>query len=103
MNRKKYLAIIAGIVFGVAGLAFAQKDTPATQAAQPAAQSDAGAPLVACACGHMEAGVTACSQAAPPEAAKRKHAVNAKDKETPTYLEGDPSAPQNHVEYGGGG
>lgn len=108
MNRKKYLAIIAGIVFGVSGLAFAQKDTPATLAAQPAAQSvaqsDGSAPMVACACSHMDSGVMACSRATAPDVAKEKHASHAKDKGASTIWDkGDPTAPQNRIEYGGGG
>lgn len=112
MKRKKYLAIVAVIVFGGAGLAFAQKDSRATQAAQPAAQSvaqpaaqsDGSAPMVACACSHMDSGVMACSRATAPDVAKEKHAYHAKDKGASTIWDkGDPTAPQNRIEYGGGG
>lgn len=102
MSCNKYLAFVAAMIFGVAGLAFAQKKDKAPQPAQPVLQADAGSP--ACPCGRGS--VAACHSMAP-EATKNQRAANpdqkVSGKRSSIEQEGDPDAPQNHVEYGGGG
>lgn len=104
MSFNKYLAYVAAMIFGVAGLAFAQEKDEAPQPAQPVLQADAGSPATACPCGRGS--VAACHSMAP-EATKNQRAADSNQKVTgkrsPTEQEGDPDAPQNHVEYGGGG
>lgn len=109
MKRYRFLAVIAGVIFGIGGLAVAQEGYYGQQAAnQPAAQSDSGLRLVACACGHMHGDPSAAMHAyappAAPETSKSEHMKNGqqmKDGGTSSQPEGDPNAPQNHVEYGG--
>lgn len=112
MKRRKYLAVVAALVFGLAGLATAEEGFYGQQvAAQPAAQSDSGAQQVACACGHMHGNLSAqpAATSAPASVvhkdghANKKSEVKANEAGASTQQEGDPSAPQNQIEYGGGG
>lgn len=104
MNPNRCLAIVAVVIFGVAGLAFAQKKDEGPQSAQPVVQADAGTPATACPCGHGS--VAACHAMATPTGKDRRTANSDQKvtgKQRSTEQEGDPDAPQNHVEYGGGG
>ncbi len=90
MKRNGLLAIVAAMVFGLGSLAVAQEGYYGQQAAtsQPAQQSESAHPA-AC-CGHMHGQSPASSS------------VNQQKKGgTTSQSEGDPSAPQNLVEYGG--
>ncbi len=104
MNRHKFLAIVTGLILGVGGLAVAQEGYYGQQAAtQPAQQASSNANLVACACGHMQGDATASMRAFAPSSSKDQVGKNEQpSKDRGASTQGDPSAPQNRVEYGGG-
>jgi uncharacterized protein HemX len=108
MKHSQRLVVIAAMILGIAGFAFAQQAARAQpETRQPALQSDRNAQhtqLMACACSHMEGGVMACNRAVAPGAAKEKHASQSTNKgASATWEKGDPNASQNRVEYGGPG
>lgn len=112
MKASKYLATIAVIIFGVTGLAVAQQlgegyygqqaNPPAVTESQPASPC-----LLAQLHGMNGNTVTtempACCFDAANQKSEQKKTEKGKSITAPTAQEGDPSAPQNHVEYGGGG
>lgn len=107
MKSKKYLAILAVMIFGVAGLAVAQEGYYGQQASKvPAVQSQPAAPIIACACGHNHVGVaTGMPSVIPAPAPADRNDVRTQkqdNKSSGASTEGDPSAPQNQVEFGGG-
>lgn len=106
MNRYKTIAMIGAMLLGLAGLGMAQTEDYAGQqlANSPAAQS---AQMTMCS--HMQSNSIA-TNACPPKGAKE---VSKKQTNPATcgqaaslpsccvQHEGDPNAPQNHVEYRG--
>ncbi len=111
MTRNKYVAVLTVAILGLTGLALAQEGYYGQQpASSPAAQTHSTAQMVACACGHMHGDATAAMRAFapptapnPPKAKVRNNEQPPKERGASTQQEGDPNAPQNHVEYGGGG
>ncbi len=106
MKHSQRLVVIAAMILGITGFAFAQQAAQAQPEARPALQSDRSAQptqLMACACSHMEGGVMACNRAVAPGVAKQKHASHSTNKgASATWEKGDPNASQNRVEYFGG-
>ncbi len=83
MKRSRFLATVAATIFAIGGLAIAQEGYYGQQAAttnQSTQRKDSSPRQVACACGHMHGNAAARDGGA---------------------SQGDPNAPQNHVEYGG--
>lgn len=111
MKRYKFLAALAVVILAIGSLAVAQEGYYGQQATtnQPAQQTETGMRLVACACGHMHSDATAAMRSfalpAAPESSKSehsKHGQKVKDGSSASQSEGDPTAVQNRVEYGGG-
>lgn len=67
MKRYKFLATVAAVILGIAGLAVAQEGYYGQPAVNQSAARRAvsGAPLVACACGHLHGDMPAMHHFAP--------------------------------------
>ncbi len=111
MKRYRFFAAIAVMVLAIGSFAAAQEGYYGQQATtnEPAQQTDSGARLVACACGHMHGDMTAAMRASvPPTASESSKSAHSKPQKhtqdgAASQPEGDPNAVQNQVEYGGGG
>ena len=99
---KKYLASLALVIFVVSGLAIAQNPNPVL--GQGYYGQQAPAPAVA---GSQAAQLHSHTAAATPIMMVRcchvKRVQKEKNVSVPAAREGDPTAAQNQVEYGGGG
>lgn len=108
MNASKYLALVAVIIFGVSGLASAQEGYFGQQATPPPAAAQSK-PVAAClwAALYIGPGTTAGEPVGCLDVAKHKRAQKKAEMEkntgAPRAQEGDPAAPQNQIEYRGGG
>ena len=109
MKATKYLASFAVIIFGLSSLAIAQEGYYGQQASPPAAaESQRVSPCLLAQLHGTSANATAtempgCCFDAANQKSEQKKTGKGKGIAAPTTQEGDPAAPQNQIEYGGGG